>query len=80
MQSLLGIANARLDRVQREERCEKGEETLLRDFKTYKDLYNNKITQQQNYSDALRKRHKSIKENEVFLAKPKTVVTTILLI
>lgn len=64
LQSLFGIANARLDRVQREDRCEKGEETLLRDFKTYKDLYSHKITQQQNFSDALRKRHKSIKENE----------------
>jgi intraflagellar transport protein 81 len=72
-QSLQGIAEARLDRVRQEEACERGEERLLRDFKTYKDLYNNKITQQQSLSDALRKRHKMMKENEIPRMRQRTL-------
>ena len=48
-----------------EEKWESGEGRLLPDFKTYKELYQNKIAQQEGLSKQLRKQQKSLKENEV---------------
>jgi len=50
--------------VKMEEDWEAGEGRLLPDFKTYKELYQNKIIQQEGLSKQLRKQQKSLKENE----------------
>jgi hypothetical protein len=50
--------------VRQEEKWESGEGRLLPEFKCYKELYQNKITQQESLSKQLRKQQKTIKENE----------------
>ena len=47
-----------------EEQFSKGDGQLLPDFKTFKELYQNKISQQQSLSQALRKHQNALKENE----------------
>jgi len=59
---LTAIADAQLSRVQDELRFQKGDGRLLRDFKSYKDLYNQKIQQQEQLSKELRKKQKTLKE------------------
>lgn len=61
--ALTEIANAKLNRVQDELSYQKGEGRLLRDFKSYKDLYSQKIQQQEQLSKELRKKQKALKEN-----------------
>lgn len=61
---LSGMANAQLQRVEQESRCERGEDELLRDFKSWKAVYTHKVQQQEQYAKELRKRQKAIKENE----------------
>ncbi|GBG24327.1 Intraflagellar transport protein 81-like [Hondaea fermentalgiana] len=60
---LTDIANVQLNRVQDELAFQRGEGRLLRDFKSYKDLYQQKIQQQEQLSKELRKKQKGLKEN-----------------
>ena len=57
------IANISLERAFEEGKFEAGEGRLLRDFRTWKDLYTNKVAQQQQLSNQLRKQQKDLKEN-----------------
>jgi len=61
---LLGIADAHYERVQQEMKFEKNEGRLLRDFRCYKDLYQEKLERQERLSKELRKQKKAITENE----------------
>lgn len=56
--------DANLEKVKMEEKWESGDGRLLPDFKTYKELYQNKIGQQEGLSKQLRKQQKGLKENE----------------
>jgi len=60
---LAGIADSQLNRIQNELAYQRGEGRLLRDFKSYRDLYNHKIQQQEHLAKELRKRQKVLKEN-----------------
>ncbi|CAM9267833.1 unnamed protein product [Chrysoparadoxa australica] len=62
--NLDSIMEARLKRVEQEERWEQGDGRLLPDFKCYKDLYEHKLRQQESLSKQLRRQQKSIKEAE----------------
>ena len=63
LSSLIAIAQGHLDRVQQEVSFERGEKKFMRDWKCYKDMYQNKIQQQEQLSKELRKRQKLIKES-----------------
>jgi intraflagellar transport protein 81 len=53
-----------LEKVQMEEKYSNGNGRLLPDFKSFQDLYRNKISQQEALSKQLRKQQKKIKEGE----------------
>ena len=59
-----GIAATALEKVLMEERWNDGDGRLLPDFKSFQDLYRNKIAQQESLSKQLRKQQKMIKEGE----------------
>ena len=61
---LSDIADGQLDRVREEAKFERGEGRLLRNFKTWRELYANKVQQQEQLAKQLRKQQKAIKENE----------------
>jgi len=56
------IADLEYNKILDEQRFQKGDGQLLRDFKTYKELYQQKIQQQEQLSKQLRKKQKSLKE------------------
>lgn len=60
---LTDVADVQLGRVQDELAFQKGEGRLLRDFASYKELYQHKIQQQEQLSKELRKKQKALKEN-----------------
>jgi len=63
LHSLVTVGEGTLERAAEETKFEAGEGRLLRDFKTWKDLYTNKVAQQQQLSNQLRKQQKDLKEN-----------------
>eukprot|EP00944_MAST-04C_sp_MAST-4C-sp1_P002948 g2948.t1 len=60
---MLQKAEVDLERVELEEQFSKGEGQLLPDFKSFQELYQNKISQQQSLLQALRKHQNALKEN-----------------
>merc|ERR1719183_1016689 len=64
LQCMMQIADAHHERVQQEVEYERGHGRLLRDFRTYKELYKHKISQQEGLAKELRKRQKHLKEAE----------------
>ncbi|KAF0696267.1 Aste57867_12965 [Aphanomyces stellatus] len=57
------IETAKLEKVTQEEEFEKGNGKLLRDFRTFQELYKNKVNQQESLTKELRKQQKSLKTN-----------------
>jgi len=60
---MLQKAEVDLERVELEEQFSKGEGHLLPEFKSFQELYQNKISQQQSLLQALRKHQNALKEN-----------------
>ena len=58
------IAKVNLERVRMENRWRTGTEKMLPDFESLKDLYGNKLEQQENMAKQLRKEQKILKENK----------------
>ena len=58
------VSDAMLLKVQREERCAKGEDRLMRDFSTFRELYGDKLTRQMDMTRQLRKLQAQIREKE----------------
>ena len=58
------ITEVSLEKVREEEDFERGNGKLLRDFQCYKDLYQQKIQQQEQMSKELRKQQRELKECE----------------
>ena len=52
-----------LERTRMEDKFSRNDGRLLPDFKTFSELYQNKISQQQSLSQALRKHQNALKEN-----------------
>ena len=65
LQMQCSIEDARMVRIEQEADYERGKGRLLRDFKTFQDLYHHKITTQEGLSKELRKQQKNLKENSV---------------
>ena len=59
---MLQKAEVDLERVELEEQFSKGEGQLLPDFKSFQELYQNKISQQQSLLQALRKHQNALKK------------------
>ena len=63
LQCLSSIARVHLERVDDEAKYESGDGRLLRDFKTYKELYTHKIQNQEQMAKELRRRQKALRES-----------------
>ncbi|KAJ0394462.1 hypothetical protein P43SY_010320 [Pythium insidiosum] len=63
LQCLLDIERGRVERIQQEMEYEKGSARLLRDIKSFQDLYKQKVTQQESLTKELRKQQKTLKTN-----------------
>jgi hypothetical protein len=60
---LASIADTHLEKVRLEEKYEKGEGRLLPNFKSFRELYMNKIQSQENMAKEMRKQQKEMKES-----------------
>mmetsp|Transcript_19163 Transcript_19163/g.20774 ORF Transcript_19163/g.20774 Transcript_19163/m.20774 type:complete len:714 (-) Transcript_19163:78-2219(-) len=72
LQNLIFISRIKLDRAEQEKKWQSGQGRLVRDFACLKDLYNNKLTQQEQLTKQLRKRQKELKENSNALTNQKS--------
>jgi len=60
---LVTIAKTKLDRAEKEKKCQSGDSTrIMRDFASFKELYGHKITQQEQLTKQLRRQQKELKE------------------
>mmetsp|Transcript_3541 Transcript_3541/g.12875 ORF Transcript_3541/g.12875 Transcript_3541/m.12875 type:complete len:696 (-) Transcript_3541:1374-3461(-) len=64
LNSLMEILKGQQQRVAEESKFERGDGQLLRDFRTWRELYTHKVGQQKQLTAELRKRQKHIKDNE----------------
>lgn len=72
LNSLIALAKIKLERADQEKKWQNGDGRLMRDFATLKDLYANKLTQQDQLTKALRKKQKELKENSGVMTNQKT--------
>jgi intraflagellar transport protein 81 len=59
----IDLEKAKIDRVQQEMEFEKGNGRLLRDIKSFQELYKHKVAQQESLTKELRKQQKTLKSN-----------------
>lgn len=69
---LVNISRIKLDRAEQEKKWQSGDGQLIRDFASLKDLYTNKLTQQEQMTKQLRKKQKELKENSGVMTNQKT--------
>jgi len=72
LNSLTSIARIKLDRAEQESKWQNGDGRLMRDFSSFKDLYSNKLNQQEQLTKQLRKRQKELKENSGVMTNQKS--------
>lgn len=72
LNSLTTIARIKLDRAEQENKWQNGDGRMMRDFSSFKELYANKLTQQEQLAKQLRKRQKELKENAAGMTNQKT--------
>ena len=72
LNSLTSIARIKLERAEQERKWQAGDGRMMRDFASFKDLYANKLTQQEQLTKQLRKRQKELKENAAGMTNQKT--------
>eukprot|EP01033_Poteriospumella_lacustris_P004485 gene4485-3204_t len=77
LQNLISISKIRLSRVEQEKKWQAGQGRLMRDFASLKELYANKLAQQDQLTKQLRKRQKELKENAGALTNQKTNFMTL---
>mmetsp|Transcript_11256 Transcript_11256/g.10886 ORF Transcript_11256/g.10886 Transcript_11256/m.10886 type:complete len:562 (+) Transcript_11256:46-1731(+) len=70
--SQCNITRIKLERAEQEKKWLAGNGRLLRDFASFKDLYANKLTQQDQLTKQLRKKQKDLKENAGAMTNQKT--------
>ena len=64
LQALISIVDAQYNKVQEEMEYQRGNGRLLRDFRSYKDLYQHKIVQAEGMCKQLRRQQKQVVEKE----------------
>ena len=62
LQCMTQISNANMERIQLEEQFSRGNGELLPQFRSFQDLYNSKIQQQQSLSQELRKHQNALRQ------------------
>ena len=72
LQNMLRISSERLHRADEEQQFRDGEGRLLRDFGTWKELYENKLAQQEQLSKQLRRQQRDLNENASEHARQRT--------
>lgn len=72
LNSLTNIAKIKLERADQEKKWQSGDGRMMRDFASFKDLYANKLSQQEQMTKALRKKQKELKENAGVMTNQKT--------
>jgi hypothetical protein len=72
LNSLVNIARIKLDRADQEKKWQSGDGQLMRDFASLRDLYTNKLSQQEQMTKQLRKKQKELKENAGVMTNQKT--------
>ena len=72
LNALSSIARIKLDRAEQENKWQNGDGRMMRDIPSFKDLYANKLTQQEQLTKQLRKRQKELKENAGVMTNQKT--------
>ena len=69
---LMTIAKNKLERANQEKKWQTGSGRMMRDFASYKELYSQKLTQQDQLSKQLRRQQKELKENAGVMTNQKT--------
>jgi intraflagellar transport protein 81 len=69
---LVSIAKIKLDRADQEKKWQEGNGRMLRDFASFKDLYSQKLSQQEHLTKQLRRRQKELKEDSHVMSNQKT--------
>jgi intraflagellar transport protein 81 len=77
LQNMISLSKIRLARVDQEKEWQSGHGRLMRDFASLKELYTNKLAQQEQLTKQLRKRQKELKENAGALTNQKTNFMTL---
>jgi intraflagellar transport protein 81 len=77
LQNMISLSKIRLARVDQEKKWQSGQGRLMRDFASLKELYTNKLAQQEQLTKQLRKRQKELKENAGALTNQKTNFMTL---
>jgi intraflagellar transport protein 81 len=72
LNSLTNIAKIKTERAEQEKKWQSGDGRMMRDFASFKDLYANKLSQQEQMTKALRKKQKELKENAGVMTNQKT--------
>lgn len=72
MQNMISITKIRLERCEQEKKWQNGTGRLMRDFASLKELYTNKLAQQDQLTKQLRKKQKELKENSGALTNQKS--------
>lgn len=62
LQNVLSLNKNRIEKVEQEQRWRDGNGRMMRDFTSFKTLYDNKLNQQEQLIKALRKRQRDLKE------------------
>lgn len=68
---LVSMSRIRLQRAEQEKKWNEGHGRMLRDFASFKELYNHKIAQQEQLTKQLRVKQKELKENAMSMTRQK---------
>jgi len=73
LNNLIFINNLKLEKAEQERKWQAGEDRMLPNFASFKDLYTHKIVQQEQYSKQLRAKHKLLTENSSVMTNQRTL-------
>ena len=73
LNTLVSIARQKLERADMEKKCQKGERRLMRDWTSLKELFQHKLSVQDQQVKLLRKQQKDLKESAGAMTNQKTI-------
>ena len=73
LNTLVSIARQKLERADMEKKCQKGERRLMRDWTSLKELFQHKLSVQDQQIKQLRKQQKDLKESAGAMTNQKTI-------
>jgi intraflagellar transport protein 81 len=72
LNALISTSRIKLERAEAEKKYQSGHDQLMRDFRSYQDLYSHKLTQQDQLTKQLRRRQKELKESSEAMTNQKS--------